>query len=481
MVKKNIEREVLQFARDHHLWQKGSHILAAVSGGPDSLGLLVLLSRLREEEGICLGCCVVNHHLRPEASEEAEYVRKVCRELQVPFFRKDIDVLSWKRTHGGSIETIARELRYEALFEVMKEGHYDLLATAHHKDDQAETVLYHLIRGSGIHGLTGIHPKRGSMIRPLLGVTKKEITSYVTDLGFHPCHDATNDIPDTDRNKIRLEILPRIKMINPQAVDALCRTADIVLAEDKWLDQEAERFMEQHALREEAVLFIRRKEWKKLPLALARRVIRRASVEVTGSGNVPDFEGMANMVRLGKEGKTGARASSKGMMLWVGEEDLVFFPGSTRGAFPIPLLLPAFFDKFAGKSVETLRHTGIMKENHSDREPKVSWHLDIRKSEKYPDHLGKNQYLLEAGRAGQLIVRHPRKGDLFHPKGLKEAVSLSKCLQSLKIPSFLRPCWPIVADEHQIYWIPPLRGSEEARPRRKEGPFLILTLSYSKN
>ena len=172
---------MLSYAHKEKLWRRGSRILAAVSGGPDSLGLLLFLDSIREEEGIEVGCCCVDHHLRKESGEEADYVGKICLERKIPFYRRDVDVKGAQKG-GESIETIARDLRYKALRDVKEKEHYDVIATAHHADDQAETVLFHFLRGSGAKGLSGISPKgmTSSVRSSAQGKRKSRISSKIS-------------------------------------------------------------------------------------------------------------------------------------------------------------------------------------------------------------------------------------------------------------------------------------------------------------
>ena len=229
---------MLSYAHKEKLWRRGSRILAAVSGGPDSLGLLLFLDSIREKEGIEVGCCCVDHHIRKESGEEADYVGKICLERKIPFYRRDVDVKGAQKG-GESIETIARDLRYKALRDVKEKEHYDVIATAHHADDQAETVLFHFLRGSGAKGLSGISPKRDDLIRPFLCARKKEIEDFLKDFPYEPCHDPTNDIPDVTRNKLRLLLIPELLSYNPNLVETLSRTSGILREEDHFLEEEA--------------------------------------------------------------------------------------------------------------------------------------------------------------------------------------------------------------------------------------------------
>ena len=263
--------KILSFAREKKLWQRGERILAAVSGGPDSLGLLLFLHDIAEREGLSVGCCLVQHHLREEAEEEARYVERICERLGIPFFRRDVYVEEKRRLGGGSVETVARTLRYEALREVQREAGYTVIALAHHADDQAETILFHLLRGSGVRGLSGMAPKHEELIRPFLTVTKKEIEDFLTAFPYAPCHDATNDELDATRNRIRHQLLPEMLSYNPNLVETLLHTADILRGEDAWMEEAAEAWLTSYG--KEGSL--EKDAFRALPLAMRRRVLRR--------------------------------------------------------------------------------------------------------------------------------------------------------------------------------------------------------------
>ena len=233
---KQFLRRVASYAHKHALWREGERILAAVSGGPDSLALLLALKLLAVKEKINIGCCCVNHHLRAAAGKEAEFVESVCREWNIPFILKEVDVQSAVR-NGGSVETAARDLRYKALREAARGGRYAKIAVAHHGDDQAETVLYHLLRGSGVTGLSGMKPINGDIIRPFLCVSKNEIKDFLKDFSYVPCHDESNDVEDAVRNRIRLSLVPELISYNPRVTESLRRTADIFREEDLFMEE----------------------------------------------------------------------------------------------------------------------------------------------------------------------------------------------------------------------------------------------------
>lgn len=222
------------------LLQKGSVLLACVSGGGDSVALLRGLAILRETSGFSLFVVHVDHGLRGEASHgDSLFVKDLCKELNIPLQIFERDVAASLAAHPGSLETRARDIRYACFQQAYEQVKADALITAHHRDDQAETVLMHLMRGAGIQGLCGIRVdsyRQGMRIlRPLMTVPKKNLLAALTEQGFPWREDATNQVPDTLRNKLRLTYLPMMEEDFPAAAEALSRTAEVcALDEDYW-------------------------------------------------------------------------------------------------------------------------------------------------------------------------------------------------------------------------------------------------------
>ena len=215
--------------------------LVACSGGADSLAL----ANLFLESKIEIGIAHFDHQIRGEESRlDAEFVEKFARDRKIDFHFGEANVIEESRKNRRShrsIETTAREFRYAFLFEVRERFNFDFIATAHHRDDQAETILMNLIRGCGIDGLTGIKFRDGFLIRPLLGFSKLELENYCREKNLLPRHDSTNDLPNTTRNRIRLEILPALKNLNPEIVASLERLSKIASSEREFLRIQAER------------------------------------------------------------------------------------------------------------------------------------------------------------------------------------------------------------------------------------------------
>ncbi len=474
--KRDFVESVLSYAKEHTLWEKGSSILAAVSGGPDSMGLLLFLKEIEKRESLRIGCCTVQHHLREEAEEETEYVRKVCAELSIPFYRMDVDVRSAMKSGGGSLETAARTLRYEALRQVKEAGGYDAIACAHHADDQAETILFHFLRGSGMKGLAGMSPRHEDVIRPFLFATKADIEKFLENSPYRYFHDATNEELTADRNKIRHLLLPELSRYSPQLVSHLLQMGEIFREEDAYLEEAARRWIESHGGNGRGEIFISRKDFEKLPLALARRVLRQVAAPI--SNEMPDFPGIERMRRLALSGERGAVTSAFGVVMEKGAGDLYFYEGNTKaGNGQAPLVrLYSHYVKLMKKQVDNTACADIIGYNSIGEEVCGPWRMvkEIRR----PGALGKNQCLLPLEIGRRVHLRLARKEDSMRPRGMTGEKSLFRLLQEAGISPSARPWWPILADEEEVYWLGFLRGSAHDVSAFDEKECMLITLSW---
>ncbi len=227
--------------------QKGDSVLAAVSGGADSVCMLHVLFSLKNSIGFSLACAHVNHGLRGDAADrDEEFVKNLCRELKVPFYSKKYDVASVAAEKKQTVEEAGRNVRYE-FFEELKEEHgFNKIATAHNKNDNAETVLMRIIRGTGIDGLSGIsYVREDGVIRPILDITRAEIESYCKDCGLEYCTDSTNWDNDYTRNKIRNELIPYLeKEFNSNIKESLVRLSVNAGEDSSFLKGYASRVLE---------------------------------------------------------------------------------------------------------------------------------------------------------------------------------------------------------------------------------------------
>ena len=218
----NYKKRIQNFIEENNLFALNGKVLVALSGGADSVALLRVLIDL----GYTCECAHCNFHLRGEESDRDEqFVRSLCQEHQIPLHVKHFETESYAKEKQISIEMAARELRYAWFEELRKETKANVIAVAHHRDDSVETFLLNLIRGTGINGLKGIQVKNGNIVRPLLETSREDILNYLVFLNQDYVTDSTNFQDEYMRNKIRLNILPMMKEMNPSIMESIQDTA----------------------------------------------------------------------------------------------------------------------------------------------------------------------------------------------------------------------------------------------------------------
>ncbi len=238
---------VNQFVRRENLFSFNDKIVVAVSGGPDSICLMGYLETQRKRFKLELHCCHINHCLRkPGADNDEAFVRKYCKKRGIPFYSEKVEVRRWSKKYGLSIEEAARNLRYASIVRYAKSKKADAIATAHSLDDQAETVLMRLIRGSGLRGLRSIPPKREEkgieIIRPFLRTSKKDILCFIKNRGLKFRRDPSNKDSCFLRNRIRERLLPEIeKKYNPKFRAGLVEISDMAQESYEFLSSESRR------------------------------------------------------------------------------------------------------------------------------------------------------------------------------------------------------------------------------------------------
>ena len=221
-----------------------TRVLLAFSGGADSTALLLLLHDAAQKGKIgSVSAAYYHHGLRAAADREEAFCSALCSRMGVPFFCGYGDVSAAAKTAGEGIESAARRLRYAFLHSTMESIGADCIVTAHHADDQAETVLLHLLRGSGLRGLCGMQPRSGVIARPLLAVSHETLVAFLSECGQAYCTDETNDDPSYTRNRIRGELLPQLSSYNPRIRESLCGMAELLSEDERYLSERAEQLL----------------------------------------------------------------------------------------------------------------------------------------------------------------------------------------------------------------------------------------------
>lgn len=228
-----MKAEVLAFCAEEALFERGDRVICAVSGGADSMAMLWCLYSLKQELGISLSAAHFNHLLRGNASEADEaFVKSFCARYRIPLFQGRGDVAVYAKEHGLGLEEAARELRYDFLSGL----DCDKLAVAHHAEDNGETVLLHLLRGSGLRGLRGMLPKREKLVRPLLSVTRNQILDYLRTEGVPWREDESNGSDFCRRNRLRHGVLPLLQQEEPKLAEKITVQSKLLRSEDAFLD-----------------------------------------------------------------------------------------------------------------------------------------------------------------------------------------------------------------------------------------------------
>lgn len=422
-------RKLLYTIHHHHLIPPDSRLVVAVSGGADSMAMLHLLFRLRQRLAYHLHVATLDHGLRGEESAaDAEFVRQTAEAwgLPVTVGKADLD------PYAPGIEAQAREARYAFLAETAQSVSASRIAVAHHADDQAETVLMHLIRGGSVHGLSGMaysrilfphlsafNPHPLTLIRPMLDITRAEIEAYCAEYNIAYRHDSTNDQPKTLRNRLRLETVPHLSQLNPQIVPALNRLAKIAAAEDDYLERETARFIAEHGTHKaQNRIVLNRDAFRALHRALQRRVIAQIAHE-------SDFEHIERAVDLMQTAAVGKAALlPNGWQVRMGYAELYVEQSDAPDTLE-DYLLPAGFEIAVNLPGVTITPQG--------------WQLTIEEATFSDEGI-----MLTIPLNASVMLRTRRPGDRVAPKGLGgHTRKLKDWMIDRKIPQRLREQLPL--------------------------------------
>ena len=414
-----MNRNVLELIKKHQMLSPGDHLVVALSGGRDSMALLHLMLSLREQLSVTVSAAHYNHNLRGEESLRDEaFVREYCREHEIPLAVGSGDVSGYAAEHGVGIEEAARLLRYDFLLSL--EGK---IATAHNADDNLETLLMHLIRGTGLHGLGGIPPVRDRLIRPLLTVERAAIDAYCLSNHIPYVEDSTNREDFCLRNRLRHQVLPLLRQENPGIAGDLSRLSLLLREEDAYLAQEAAKLMEA-CLREGGLSVAALLE---LPEIMQRRILRQFLSQVPELSE-SHIEAARNLLH---SPSPSAKLSLPGGNTLCRVYDLLSLNLPTKQEVPSPALLSP------GERVIWGR-----------------WEIALEKGI-CPEKLPPGTVALNI--EGSVLLRTRLPGDRIRlPGGEKK---LKSYLIDCKIPAYLRDSLPVAVFEETIVAVPPLTAA----------------------
>ncbi len=437
----DLATRVLRYCRVHSLFEPGAALIG-VSGGVDSLTLLDILNALRTELNITLHVATLDHGLRgATGAEDADFVRQIADAWGIPVTVGRADVLTLAREQGIGIEDAARQARYTFFARVAGVIGTRQVIVAHHRDDQAETVLMHLARGAGLAGLRGMLPvtERDGLriVRPLLNTPRSAIEAYAAAHGLTARLDATNAERTYTRNQVRLEMLPLLRTLNPSIDDALAHTAELARAE-----YDALRW----ALRTHLADWPHQADWsvfKTLPLGLRRLAIH----QIAPDWSFDQVEALVDWLARGKSGESRVLPDGRTIQLTFDQivigsnldpsiADWPALPNDWPEDKAIAIALPGTIDLGNGWRLSA-RLLSIGDVPHWDTPP---WNSPLHTALRVP--LG-----------ASVTIRRWRAGDRFAPNGLGgHTQKLSDTLTNLKVPAAWRERLPLVTIDDQIAW-----------------------------
>lgn len=456
--------KVRTYIASKNLLSPGETVVVAVSGGPDSLCLLKILHQLAADAGYMLVVAHLNHCLRPEAVDEARGVEKIASSLSLPIETRAVDIRAEKRKHGLSEEVAGRRARYKLLIDTARKYNASAIAMGHHLDDQAETVLLNILRGTGIDGLSGILPKRVfkevRLIRPLLCLRRTEIEAFCREQGFQPFTDSSNLETYYTRNKVRLNLIPYLEQnYNPRIREALCRLAELAADDRHYLNRLANRIVKRMVHYSGDEMSIDARYLKRLHPALRGRVLRQVLKRL----NKGMFYGRSQLLRLFDlvdVGKTGTE---------------VTLPGGVRARYSYGNLLFSF----AGK-----KKTGQMvpEKLSIPGKTRISSDLVVKAVFTDPNKLDwpspSYRAYLDYDRlpAAAIEVRTRRAGDRFFPQGAAGSKKLKEFMIDQKVPFNKRDTVTLISCGEEILWVAGIRIAHPYRVTETTEKVLVLEL-----
>jgi tRNA(Ile)-lysidine synthase len=446
----------------YDLLEKGDKVLVAVSGGPDSVALLYALLEIKGEFDLDICVAHLNHKLRGrESDEDQKFVKKLAHKLNLKFFSKSVDVKKEAKKRKLSLEECARLVRYQYLENLADKIQADKIAVGHQADDQAETFLMRLLRGAGGLGLSGIPPKRGKIIRPLMEIKREEIEKFLKEKGVLYRTDSSNLLPNYFRNKIRLSLLPLIKKkFNPKIVEVLNRASNIISSQQQYIEKSCEEilgFVCKSKSKNKIVLDLNR--FVNYDICLKREMIRRCVKELNGDSTDISFDSVERALDLVKKEKSGKRVRLT-VNIWAeaSGKNLAIYKQRKR-QYDYPITLPG---------IKNLRSLGM----------KIRSEVVSRSS--LPKKIKSNgeevAFLDWEKLKGPFNLRSRRPKDKFRPLGMQGTKSIADFLIDIKVPRYERDEVMLLTAQGKIAWVVGYRISDEFKVTDKTKKVLKMEL-----
>lgn len=468
----------------HQMVRAGNRVGIGVSGGSDSVALLRILQEASEKLAIRLAVLHFNHGLRgAESDGDEQFVAALAARLQLPFFSGRDDVAAVARAQHWNLEDAGRRLRYAFFASMVAEGRIDRVAVAHTADDQAETVLARILRGSGPAGLAAIYPVKGHVVRPLLEVRRAELREYLGRLAQPWREDASNFDPSRLRSRLRHEVLPVLEReIRPAIVSRLGQLAALAREDEEFWKTLVGAHLDALVTRESKDLRIRCAALLNpfsggTPLAnldlpqqarsaVTRRLVRGIVGELQGHCRQWTADHVERVVQLAVAGSSGNRVELPGVIVERSFEWLRFSPAKRETNWQVSASSKA--DPSFSRTFSHVVELGAPGEDTVVAVPEigrrfclkvVDWHLC--RSDTYDDKGALDRDLLNS----PLVLRNWLPGDCFRPKGRRSPRKLKQFLRMERVPVSDRAGWPVLTSENMVVWTRGLPVAAEFAPR----------------
>lgn len=448
----------------YNMIQPGDRVLIGVSGGPDSVALLHVLNNLAREMNFTIFVAHLDHGFRgQESAEDAAYVTRLAQEMNVQVSAESRDVARYALDKKMSAQAAAREVRYCFFEETAKTFQCNKLATGHHANDQAETLLFNFMRGSGPAGLGGIPPVRdGWVIRPLIEVSRREIEVYCRQHGLETRLDKTNLKDVYTRNKIRLNLLPYLEReYNQNLVETLVRTSEIFREEEAYLEKQAmTEFGKMMLFQVPNRIELSLKEFKDIPAVLGKRIVRIAWQKVAGTVYNLEFVHLEKALPFLQKGRTGAVLQLPGGINLEKHYGKMVFTAEKAGAVPEY----SYFINVPG--ITLVQEIGV--------QIVTEFVEALPATPKDPDET----YIDYDAVVLPLRVRNRVPGDWFKPLGMTGSQKIKKYFIDNKVPRERRDQVPIiVSGDEQVVWIAGHRADRRWQAGTKKERVLKIKVS----
>ena len=465
--KETTERRVSAFIKLKRLFSGVKTVLAAVSGGADSVCMLYLLYHLRDELGIELHVAHLDHGLRDRESQaEARYVKQLARRLGLPCTADRRNVLAYRESSRTSLEEAARIVRYQFLADAAKSAGAQAVAAGHTRDDNLETILMHLLRGSGTGGMRGLspltvlHTGKGdiSVARPLLEISREETSRYCRTLHLKPRVDPSNESLVPMRNRVRHELMPLLGKYNPRFDDALLRSASAASEDMDFLRRAVSGLWGTVVEKQGETLVIDRMLFLALHPALQRHLLRSCMERLLGGIMDIEWRHIADMLALA--GKPAGRSVNlPGGLVFTAEHGRLLLGGNAAELCPYPPL------------------EGEYRLNIPGTTEVPGWRIEAEITERGKTDNEDFTACMDVERTGmELYLGPPRRGDRFQPMGMAQEKKLGRFLIDARVPRAWRSRIPVVRSAGRVVWLAGLRLDERVKICEGTRETLCLTM-----